>query len=336
MSTSKLSRAAKGISLLLSLAFVSLIGCTGSNTDGGKAANTASNTFPQFVSDGGAGSTLLINVPTTIATGSTAGFSVTATDPTGAPLAFVRIFCETELGLALLEPSSGGTGFESTNGNGLMSGLLGGLTPGSYIIECRAPQGFNLVVRASVKVVGDVPEGFGGFPGAAGGNLGGGLLVDQTEDPSANGSVFISSVTFTDAGGETAFGPIDTFLTTDCDGDSTTSDPEPFTFTNFTVKITNDSLEDVSIETATIALTGLGSTSTQSVTALIPANSSASFTGLLITFSGGSQVLVGTGASIVSGDFSVLTTITGTTESGSSITLTDNSTLSFAPVNNCP
>ena len=155
----------------------------GGDTDGGASTGDQGN-GPTLVSNGGFGSKMTIELENDdgieIPTAGQAKFLVKATDPNGQPLSFIRIFCESEKGLAILEPSSGGVAFENTNSRGAFSGVLGGVAPGSFMLECRAPQGFNLVARKHFKVTGAVPEGFDGFPGAAGGNLGGGVIVDPT------------------------------------------------------------------------------------------------------------------------------------------------------------
>lgn len=157
-------------------------GCGGrGDTDGGPANGDTGPGY-QYVDDGGSGSTLVIEHDGEIRTGEQEDFRVIATDPNGQPLSFIRIFCETEQGISIIEPSRGGVAYEHTNINGIMSGVIGGLHPGSYLMECRAPQGFNLIARKSLRIVGDIPDDFSGFDGAAGGNLGGGLLVEGPDD----------------------------------------------------------------------------------------------------------------------------------------------------------
>jgi hypothetical protein len=177
MLKSNFGRALVGI-LATSLFAITYVGCNGNGRD--TSGDSQSDVVGQFVSDGGAGATLTINATGPIAVGQRISFTVTALDPSGLPLSFIRISCESEEGIAILEPSRNGVAFESTGAGGVMSGVLGGLVPGSYVLECRGPQGFNLVDRISLLVVGSA-DGFDGFPGAAGGELGGGLLVDAPE-----------------------------------------------------------------------------------------------------------------------------------------------------------
>ncbi len=172
-----------------------LASCSGGDTDGG-AATADAGPGSIYVADGASGSTMKIELEgaETIPTAGRVNFKITATDPNGAPLSYIRINCETEHGIAIIEPSRGGVAFETTNAEGKLSGVFGGLAPGSFLVECRAPQGYNLVARASYKVVGEIPEGFDGFPGAAGGNLGGGVIVPPSAEDVAVTEIRFSSI----------------------------------------------------------------------------------------------------------------------------------------------
>ena len=330
-----------GLLLLVSLAVV-LGGCNRGDSDGGDAVEDDAGIGVQFVGDGGAGATLAITAPSRLGVGATSGFSVMATDSAGAPLGFIRIFCESERGIAILEPSSGGTAFEMTNSRGFMSGVVGGLTPGSYILECRGPLESQLVARAEIVITGSVPEGFVGFPGAAGGNLGGGLLIDETPDPDTGG-LRIAAVNFTDAGGTGPFGPIDTVQGTCDPGDDDTfgtadDELEPFTFTNYEITLNNDSFERLFVGTVAFTINdGRPATiPTQSKTVELPPRSSGSLSGLLISFASGSQIWAGSSFGVLEGTYRVDITLTGTSETGDAFTLTDSTSITLRPVNNCP
>jgi hypothetical protein len=185
-----------------------------------------------------------------IPTGQRVKFRVIAVDPQGSPLNHIRIFCESEHGIAILEPSRGGVAYEHTSTRGAMSGVLGGLTPGSYLLECRGPQGFNLVARESFRVVGDIPAGFQGWQGAAGGNLGGGAILD----PGAGG-VTVTQIQFSQLNNRiTTTGDIDISYISDCDGDPSTSDGESFTVDNFIASFVNASLSAISVRSVRISL----------------------------------------------------------------------------------
>lgn len=179
-----------------------LASCGGGDTDGGTGSADA-GIGTQYVSDGASGSKMTIELEeaTQIPTAGRVGFLVGAKDPNGNPLSYIRVNCETEHGISIIEPSRGGVAFETTNQNGYFSGVLGGLTPGSYMIECRGPQGYNLVARKHYKVVGDIPQGFNGFPGAAGGNLGGGNIVEPPLPDSQN-IVTVTQITFSSVRGD--------------------------------------------------------------------------------------------------------------------------------------
>ena len=325
-------------------------GCFGGgDTEGGKGKETAnSGADARYVADGGAGATMTMDAPLTMVVGETDEFRVHLRDPQGQPLEYIRIFCESEKGIAILEPSSGGVGFEHTSVNGNMSGVLGALLPGSYIIECRAPDGFGLVVRQSIKISGPVPAGFVGFPGAAGGNLGGGRLVEQIPvDDEANpstdglGSLRISAVSVNDGGEKTSSGPIDIVQGPGvCDNGTAETDDdyaEPMFFNNFYIAVQNDSNEKATIGTVgfTIEDGAAGATSTQSKVVVIAAGASGEVDGLLTEFGGSGKVFAGSSSVVRAGTYRVNLRVTGWFEKSGDFTLTRSLTLTFANVNNC-
>jgi hypothetical protein len=330
----KISKATLSVflgSVLLGL--LSACGGTG-DTDGGQGVTNDASIGTQFVSDGGSGGTLRIEAPATLATGEREEFRVIATDPTGAPLSFIRIFCESELGIAILEPSSGGLAFESTGAAGVMSGVLGGLTAGSYLLECRGPQGFNLLARTSILITGDVPEGFDGFPGAAGGNLGGGLLVEPPFEDSVS-----AQITFTIPSGDTRNGPIDITFNPDCNGDGTADDPEAYIFNNYNVAVVNGRDDRLFVESIVFTVDdGQGVTSSTQLGGLvINPNSSSVIVGSFTEFVFGTAIktYAGTTLAVIPGTYNVTFTIRGTTGSGESFSLRQNASVTFASVNNC-
>lgn len=315
------------------LSFGTLVGCKGSgNTDGGAADDNA-GVGTAFVSDGGAGATIRIDVLGSLTTGGMVDFIVTLLDPNGNPLPFIRIFCESESGIAILEPSSGGVAFESTASNGIMSGVLGGVTPGSYILECRAEQGFNLITRTNINVEGDVPTGFTGFPGAAGGNLGGGLLVEQPEE----GLLTISSISITDVG-DTDGLRFDLTRDPDCDDDGNgpmgTIDPEPFVFNNFVVSVSNGLKHPISIGAVTFTVEGV--TSTQEFGLDVSAGATGTVTGLYTDEGGGAKEYAGTGVDATQGTRNVVFTVeVFNLLTGERTLLTDSQVISADFINNC-
>lgn len=297
MHTRRITKFALAILAFGALSFATFIGCNGSGGTSGENNNSGSG--ENFVSDGGAGATIRIDVLGDLATGGMVDFIVTLLDPDGTPLPFIRITCDSEHGIAILEPLSA---VESTASNGIMSGVLGGLTPGSYIFECRAESGFNLTARTNVNVVGDVPAGFAGFPGAAGGTLGGGLLIESPEV----GLLTITDIKVTDVNGPGLRFDLSRNLDCDADGNlppvpadpSTTPptpatpagtfDPEPFVSNNYVISFSNGLADPISIGAVTFSVSGI--TSTQEFGLDIAAGSVGTITGLFTTTSGGSKV----------------------------------------------
>ena len=335
MLQSKFGRALLITLICIGLAMTVFAGCGGSgNTDGGSGTDDA-GIGSQFVSDGGAGATLRIDILGSLVTGGRVDFIVTLLDPNGAPIPFIRIFCESERGIAILEPSAGGTAFASTASNGIMSGVLGGVTPGSFLLECRAEEGFNLIDRESIVITGEVPSGFDGFPGAAGGNLGGQLIVDRPETDELG----ISDIVFVDLGDPTLI--LDSIANPDCDGDTDTVDPEPFFFKDYRVTISNPLDEAISIGTISIRVSEQGGVtatlSPQSFGIDIPAGGTATIQGLFLTSpSGGGQRYSGTGIFPSEGTHTATFTVTITgVESGDGATLTDSQTFAYDNVDNC-
>ena len=124
------------------IAAVGFLACSRGDTAGNaESVAKAEGSGDPFVADGGSGSTLTLSVPSSVGVGQRVGFSVTATDPSGQPLAFIKIVCNSERGISILEPTDGANAVQSTSSNGLMSGQIGGTNPGSYLLECRAPEG---------------------------------------------------------------------------------------------------------------------------------------------------------------------------------------------------
>ncbi|RIL12175.1 MAG: hypothetical protein DCC75_00895, partial [Proteobacteria bacterium] len=153
-------------------------GCSGGgDTDGGDE-NFEGTGF--VATDDAAGGLTLTVDQTTLSISEVSGFSVDVFDASGDPVAGLEIACDTEQGLAIVEPN---TGFELTDSSGHMSGKVGCESPGSYQMACRLPIGGNKRKFETIRCSGDIPTGFSGFPGAAGGTLGvgtgGGGSADQ-------------------------------------------------------------------------------------------------------------------------------------------------------------
>jgi hypothetical protein len=324
---------------------LALSACSG-DTDGGGAAEDAQGPGDPVVSDGGFGATLKIVLgDESIGVGDTSTYHVELRDPVGNPIPFIRIFCETERGVAIVEPSVNGVAFEHTDFYGNMSGVIGGVLPGSFLMECRAQQGFNLYDRKTVKVTGDVPLGFEGFPGAAGGNLGGGVIVDTTPDVDDGVGLRISSLQFEDAGGPTNVGPLDLTADDDCNNDGTATDAEPFEFTNFQIGITNETTEDVTIQSASFVINDGGSparTGTINVTTGVAAGGTATVSAPLTSNAASCPATAesivcysGTNTLAVEGRHQGILTVVARTAAGDSVSLIRNFSIQWDYVDNC-
>jgi hypothetical protein len=341
MLRSKSAKAVFKIIFALSLLALLIISCKGGgDTDGGPGKRQADAGDP-FVSDGGAGGSIKITAPEEIDTGDIDGFFVELKDPRGEPLPFIRVFCESEQGIAIIEPSRNGVAFEHTGADGRLSGQLGGLTPGSYLFECRAQQGFNLVDRVTIKIRGDIPAGFAGFPGAAGGNLGGGRIVEEPEQPEQPGDTpAITSVRFIDITSEsTEIGFIDLVQNGNCDGDPATVDPEPFGSDTLSITISNPTEEPLNVGNIRFTVNdGSGVSSlTEFSGTQIAAGGSSSVIILLTDFvPGGAKRWAGSGTAVSSATSSITISATGTLDqSGDAVTLGDSVTYTANSIDNC-
>lgn len=160
-----------------SLAFVLVLAMSACSGD---TSSDGTNNYPgtQYVSDGNSGSISISVENREMAIGSLTNFGVTVKNEVGAPVSGIVVACDSELGVAILEPT---TGREITDQWGSISGKIGCKYPGSYQFACRLPVGMNKRQLVGIKCTGDIPEGFDGFPGAAGGGLGtGGSDVGDT------------------------------------------------------------------------------------------------------------------------------------------------------------
>ena len=231
------------------------VGCQGS-TDGGSAANSA---YRDGVFVGDATSTGTIRVvlnESHIPVGQTAGFRVFVADSKGQPIPDTRVICDSEKGVALIEPTSG---YELTNGEGVMSGVIGCAAPGSYQMVCRLSVGANRRQFVSVGCTGDVPAGFSGFPGAGGGGLGGGT---QT---TSDGEIQITDAGFVDDGNFASTSvPVDATIDivqeADCDISTTFLDVEPFYDTYAVLNVENNLQERVTLLYLECSVTGVDGT----------------------------------------------------------------------------
>lgn len=227
------------VGLISSLA---IAGCGGGT--GGGDENIGEN---QFVATDDSAGALKVSAPTSLATGSTGNFSASVVDANGAAVPQIQVACDSESGIALVEPN---TGIEVTDSFGSISGVVGCRFPGSYQFGCRLPVGANKRKFVTIKCEGDIPAGFTGFPNAGGGGLGtGGVGVG---DDGSQGGDNIEGFRVTDLSiinivGEDTFA-VDISRNNDCDGDSATLDPEPFGQDLVEVTFENSSNQEITVK----------------------------------------------------------------------------------------
>ncbi len=334
-----------------------LAGCGGGGgTDGGGSPDFAGETFVGGDSNG----TLTISVASTsIPVASTSTFNVTVKDASGAPVPQIQVACDSENGIAIIEPS---TGFELTDSFGGMSGVVGCSLPGSFQMACRLPIGANKQQYVSILCTGGaVPAGFDGFPGAAGGGLGGGVQTpDDGGEPGGTGTdgVRIASIELVQGVGEPGGTGIDT-LQRNCEIDpNEDADCEEFADDGINFVITNDTNQTFRFTDYTYTVpeaTGTGGASfTSKSISLVnsplevqPQGDDATAHAVFAEIISGSGVCGGEkrfadasfsiGASN-GGDLgfrAVTFRLNGTNESGDSVTLTASATFSFDAFDNC-
>ena len=310
-------------------------GCSG-NTDGGSAAD-ADYSGSEFIgTDANTGTMTLSVNQTDLSVADTSGFRVTVKNAAGNPVPNIRVSCDTEGGLALIEPT---TGSEITDGNGQISGVVGCEAPGSLVMACRLPVGVNRRKFVTLRCAGPVPVGFGGFPDSAGGGLGTGGV--GTGDSTAG--LGITSITFSDAGEENTLG-ID-LAPGYCDDAMTVG--EPWTDALVTIEVVNNSSQDVHFGTMTYTVpeaTGEGTsdytTPAIAVTgdAAVSANGgTASFTFIFMEgTNNGKEWVGGSGAPLDDlGVRSIFFELTGQSGLGEEINVSSSQAARFDNYNNC-
>ncbi len=331
---------------------VGVAGCQGS-TDGGEAANPDYNDDVYIGDESSTGSIRVQLNQASMAVGDTSGFKAYVTDSKGQPIANTSVVCDTEQGVALIEPN---TGYELTNSDGVMSGVVGCAAPGSYQMVCRLSVGANRRQFVSVTCTGDVPSGFAGFPGAGGGGLGGGT---QTSD---DGDIQITDAGFDDDGdyASTTVSPdasIDIAQDNDCITSTTTLDTEPFFDTYAVLNVVNNLQEQVTLLYLECSVTGVDGSSntadcgtiglTRSSSSTLDSNNDSTIVQVPVfkMYNGGKYVgnpTSGTGTRITSaGLFTVSFRLyyqrASDTGDGTDLPyITASATASFGNVNRCP
>jgi hypothetical protein len=309
------------LSTLFSVALVpmGIVGCTG-DTDGGTGAGADG----QYVSDGAAGGAIRFKkVPASLEVAESGSFEVEVRDAQGNTASNVQVVCDSERGVAILEPT---TGREHTGSYGTMSGVIGGDKPGSFLFECRAEQGYNLAVRTSVKITGDVPAGFTGFPGAAGGNMGGGVST-----PSDN--LQLLSVTFAQNGDDVT--ALDSTRGASCTGGGA----EPFSNPLFKIKLKNDTLFNLNVSSVKVVVvdgsSGGNPEFTRTIDTEIAAGQTGTVSDVFFTAASGGTATYPDGSAGANGTFQVRLTVSAQTSDGTDRSFSTVANVTLEDQNNC-
>lgn len=310
-----------------------LVGCQSGNTSGGEVDHDSTQYDPN--ESGNMRVELVDGDELRVAL--TTGFRVYATDSEGAPVTQMRVTCDTEDGLALIEPT---TGVESTDSNGQISGRVGCENPGSYLLACRL-QGVSARRKSvTVRCTGDRPAGFVGFPGSGGGTLGGGSADNDTIS-----SVRITNVAVSDAGGDESTTSIDIEQSVCASGGTPTA--EPFFDTSATFTVTNNSpfiLQITGLRYRVSNANGSGGTVssgtlgvTGSAAATVDANGgSGEISSLIFDANGSGKRFFGSSSNISSPGIKNITfTLIAENEVGQSFEVSTTTALSFDNFNRC-
>lgn len=323
-----------------------LVACSG-----GTSKDPTNSDYPnsEFVAtESSVGSIDLRVLQTTLGVAQTSGFIVTVRNSSGGPVQNIQVSCDTEEGLALIEPT---TGRELTDASGQMSGKVGCEVPGSLIIGCRLPIGVNRRQFVTMKCQGPVPSGFEGFPGAAGGGLGSGG-VSVSDDGGAAGGVGSSGIRLTsistyDEGllcSGTSSPNID--VTQNLCGTAPDQTAEPFYDSSVSMQVVNNSNVTARISYLRYVVggaNGSGTYFTSSNIALIgdlevgPNGGTKSFCAPFTRAGGGGKRFIGSGSDIPSslGVRNVTFELYGTTETGESFVISGSNAAYFNDYNRC-
>lgn len=311
------------------LALLGLSACNSGKTSGGGDANSGD----QFVAtDDSVGSISLDVTRSELGVGSTSGFLVTVKDADGAPVAGTRISCDSEDGIAIIEPT---TGAEITDGFGTMSGVIGCEVPGSLKLACRLPVGANRRKIASIKCTGDVPQGFTGWPGAAGGGLGGGVDVSDDDGPL---SLRLTNITVYDSGDLESGGSSVDIVAGTC-GEAPDTTPEPFfdayigftitNGTNSTLRVTRYRYTMLGHQSPFINFIGEAKT-------IDAGGGTGDVTGLFLDAEAGGKRMVGRSSNIGTAQFAnVSFLIEGVLGDSRAVTITGRATISLDDFDRC-
>ncbi len=325
------------LAILSMLAF--LTACDSSDTSDGGGSELDSG----FVAtEETVGSIELTVLRTPIPVGETGKFSVRVFDKFGSPVPHIRISCDSEQEVAIVEPT---TGTELTDSWGHMSGEIGCEAAGSFQLACRLPIGGNLRSFANVKCEGAAPAGFAGWPNAAGGTLGGGVDTTDQEGQGAFG-LRVTSIQFSDGPNENTTS-IDA-ISNVCDPTATPVEVEFFTDTTVTFTVVNNSNQTVRFESYGYVVQnadGAGSNFTSDeinfigeAPSISPQGGEGTFSAIFLDASAGGKRYFGSGGTIPESAFgfkNVRFTLFGTNANGEEVTATATTAISIDNFDNC-
>ncbi|MEZ4754370.1 MAG: hypothetical protein R3A13_08700 [Bdellovibrionota bacterium] len=322
--------------LILSYALLLLAGCNG-NTSSNDEISDDSRNDDIFVAEN-SGSVSVSTSSDSVGVADTTSFTVEVKGSDGTPQSDVVVICDSEAGLAIIEPN---TGRGITDGFGSYSGTLGCAAPGSFRFGCRT-QGIGLRELITVKCEGGIPDGFVGFPGAGGGGLGGGV---SDVDDEISGDSRISAIAVYDRGtiGTEQSPEIDIGQNTCVDGTETT--PEPFFNTFIGLTVVNNSNVAIRFNKMTYQVenTNSGQFNSNEISVIGQAGSTVDPEGGEVEFSAifaeanaGGKRFIGASSNIAfSGTRNVTFRMTGTSTAGDSVTVSGRLAINFNNFNNC-
>lgn len=313
------------------------VSCNNGNTHGGEEENPGTGFIGN--EDTAGGLEIRLNQDH-IATGDISGFEVFAFDANRQPIQNIAIVCDTERGLALVEPT---TGTELSSQYGTMSGKLGCSNPGSFQLGCRLPVAGGTRKFVTVICEGDIPTGFTGFTGAGGGGLnsGGGVVDPGNGGPGADDidRIRVTGFSVTSITGKTS--AIDTsscICNNATAADLTDDTPEPFGDDALSFKVVNGEAFLVRLESARFNVDGLGDSYTLALSDDVAAGATADINMLFLDFVNGGRKRIPNKSSLLPlspGFRNVTVKVTGRTTDGREFELTGAFGLSFDQYNLC-
>lgn len=326
-----------------------LVGCVGSGDTDGSGADREVTDGTMFAGDGSAvqsiGTLTIDVINSNLNVAETSGFRVTLKNADGEPVPQITILCDSEIGIAILEPT---TGRELTDSNGTMSGILGCEKPGSFQFACRAASGVGRRQYVDIHCGGDVPSGFAGWSGSSGGTLGSGGVVDNSKDD-VNAGVRITKIRAISLNSNSDNYQIDTVQGTTSNGGACGTDPdklqtnEPFADDFLGVTIVNSTSSRIRFDKLAYEVENgvLGGGQFLSepllITCEIDAGASGECRVLFTKASGGSKRFSGGDTNISTDGFSAITVdVEGENVLGETVTVSGSETFSFGDYNNCP